>query len=122
MDDHETIVIPPKYIPDLVSRPEHELSFNRELAVRLLGKYTTIGQGAATTNFGAPLIRVDLSRHLDAILPILQDEIEKSTTKRIGAAEEWIALPLAPTMLKIVGQVTSRIFVGEDLCRNDQWV
>ena len=85
---HEIIVLPPKFIPELVSLPEQKASFNRELFVRLLGKYTTIGVGGGSFTHIAPLVRIDLGRHLEAILPLLQEEIGLAVSRRIGSPDE----------------------------------
>ena len=35
---------------------------------------------------------------------------------------EWLEIGLEPIAFKIVSQLSSRVFLGEELCRNEDWL
>jgi cytochrome P450 len=41
---------------------------------------------------------------------------------QLTPATEWKAVPLHSTMTRIVARISSRLFVGEEICRNEDWL
>jgi hypothetical protein len=36
-------------------------------------------------------------------------------------ATEWTSVPIQPLLLKLVGRMTNRVFIGLPLCRDQKW-
>ena len=70
----------------------------------------------------ANVARSGILRHSPLIIDIMQREAKLAITERIGSAEKWTPLPVNHTLAAIVAQMTSRVFVGESLCKNPEWV
>ncbi|KAJ5425431.1 fumitremorgin C monooxygenase [Penicillium sp. CMV-2018d] len=51
----------------------------------------------------------------------LAHEASNALADNWGDSREWQAHTLKPCILKIVAQLSSRIFAGDSLCRNPQW-
>lgn len=49
-------------------------------------------------------------------------EVETTVDETIGACEEWTAHPIYRTTLRIVAIVSGSVFVGPNVCRNEQFI
>ncbi|KAA8641720.1 cytochrome P450 [Aspergillus tanneri] len=65
---------------------------------------------------------VSFSRKLDAVVNPLAEETKDYLEKNWGDDKEWDTVPLHQSMLMLIAQLTARIFVGEELCRNPEWL
>jgi cytochrome P450 len=119
--NYETIVLPRKYVHELKSIPEEKLSSVMDLYERVLGKYTLIGTDARAHGF-VNSIRTDLNKHLVHTLDPLASEARYATEKCIGKFEDWTPIHLYPQALRMVSLLSGRVFVGEPLCRKEEWI
>ncbi|KAG8160081.1 hypothetical protein KVR01_010718 [Diaporthe batatas] len=51
----------------------------------------------------------------------LADETALAVPDLFGDSKEWHSLPLKDTILTLVARISSRVFLGEELCRNEAW-
>ncbi|KAH8749751.1 cytochrome P450 [Diaporthe sp. PMI_573] len=68
------------------------------------------------------VINKDLTKFLAKITKPLADETALAMPISFGESKEWHLLPLRHTILIFVARISSRVFLGEELCRNEAWL
>ncbi|KAF2482021.1 cytochrome P450 [Neohortaea acidophila] len=119
------VVLPPSHIPWLISFPDNVLSTSSVFEDVLATKY--LGHGpdlAAIVDFS--VIRRDLTRHLNATLPDILDEVRASFDESIepllSSDEDWADVKIVEIILNTARRLSNRAFVGESLCRNKRFM
>ncbi|KAH9837367.1 cytochrome P450 [Rhodofomes roseus] len=68
-------------------------------------------------------IKEKLTRNLAVVTPAIVNEVQLAMDELIPATEkEWLPVTGFQTMMKIVARASNRIFVGEPLCRNKEYL
>ncbi|KAF3801005.1 Cytochrome P450 monooxygenase gliF [Colletotrichum gloeosporioides] len=114
------VVLPHKLINALKSAPESQLSADKEVCRRGLGQYTDLGTPMPEM-FHA--IKVDLTRHVRDLVPILQREVETAFEQHLELQEDgqWTEVTAFSFVKRIVTILNAVAFVGCDLARNPEW-
>lgn len=100
--------------------PEKNLSLITELYERQLGRFTliaTVGQAAGFVNS----IRMDLNKNLTEVITPLLEETKHTVNRGIGYCKDWKHVRVHHQSLQFVASLTSRVFVGTELSRNEEW-
>jgi hypothetical protein len=67
-----------------------------------------------------------IHKKLTPSLGLVTDDLVQETSaalRRIyGESSEWQAISIKNSTLDLVARTSSRVFLGEDLCRNEQWI
>ncbi|KAF9060591.1 cytochrome P450 [Rhodocollybia butyracea] len=111
------------HVRDLCNAPEDVLSM--ELAAEeLLQLRHIVGPLFTDELYHIPAIRTKLNLNLGDILPHLLEEMyaafEDIVDTQIGD-KGWSSITVYPTVCRVVCRVTSRVFVGKTLCRNEEY-
>ncbi|PLB36094.1 cytochrome P450 [Aspergillus candidus] len=115
----EIVILPASCVEDIKANPESKLSFQQGSYDFFVGDFTGItGHEKAT----ATLIRRDVGRLLDQVYEIVQDAALTSILEEIGPCEEWTEMVLYPRIVRMIIKISQRVFVGEPLCRNPEWL
>jgi cytochrome P450 len=67
-------------------------------------------------------VKVDLTRHINANLDSLREELRYGLDKELGPCEDWTPVQLYPQLARIVALMSGRIFVGLPLSREEEWI
>ena len=67
-------------------------------------------------------IKIDLTRHLNSYLNDFQDEFRYGIDKELGPCEYWTSVTLYDKLARIVSLMSSRVFVGLPLSREQEWM
>ncbi|KAF4468394.1 cytochrome P450 monooxygenase [Fusarium albosuccineum] len=67
------------------------------------------------------LVKLKITRSLAKMTPSLKDECTSASIETLGFPQDWKCVVLKDAIVKIVTRMSSRIFVGEGLCRTEQW-
>lgn len=67
-------------------------------------------------------VRVKLTQSLNLITDDLIDETTDSLHDIYGEEQEWKTVVLKDTILDLVARLSSRVFLGKELCRNKRWL
>ncbi|CAG8298910.1 unnamed protein product [Penicillium olsonii] len=62
-----------------------------------------------------------LTQSLNLIIEELADETDKAVDELFGNPEDWTEITYKPELLKLVSRISSRVFVGPELCENEDW-
>ncbi|KAF2223851.1 P450 monooxygenase [Elsinoe ampelina] len=73
------------------------------------------------------LIQTVARKHLTKHLCKTPHESEHSKTEfaldvNFGQSREWYTITLKPAILDIIARISSRIYLGDELCRNTEWL
>lgn len=104
----------------LKSAPESLLSADKEVHRRALGQYTDLGVPMPEM-YNA--IKVDLTRHVRDLIPIIQDEVAYAFNHNLHfeETEEWQEVTAFVLIKHVVTIVNSVVFVGRRLSRDRNW-
>ncbi|KAH7174897.1 cytochrome P450 monooxygenase [Fusarium flagelliforme] len=63
-----------------------------------------------------------LKKTLNRITLPLAQETYLAIDEYLGSSQEWHKIPLNATMLPLITRISTRVLLGEDLCRNEEWI
>ncbi|WXC61769.1 hypothetical protein SNK03_007642 [Fusarium graminearum] len=114
-----TIVISPDFLPELKKLPDSILSMEAAVDESMETKYTKI-------ETSVPIIPHTIKGHLTPALSrlsaIIADEVRQSLELSIPSCDDWTEVKIHHSLLRIVGMVSGRVFIGPELCRSEQYL
>ncbi|KAI6360942.1 hypothetical protein MCOR25_006589 [Pyricularia grisea] len=116
-------IIPPNMIDDI--RSHEDLSFHLTVREDFHDGMPGFEAFTITSRGGGVLqsvISKQLTKYVGVILNNLSDEAAYALHKNFGDDTEWREHTIKPIILDTISRVASRIFLGEDLCRNEEWL
>jgi hypothetical protein len=63
-----------------------------------------------------------LTQSLGLVTPDLVDETTRAVHDILGDDGNWHSMIVKQDVLKLIARMSSRVFLGQDLCRNQQWL
>ncbi|KAL3249557.1 hypothetical protein ABHI18_011522 [Aspergillus niger] len=67
-------------------------------------------------------LKTKLTRNLEELNEILSQEVTVALQEHWTDNLEWHEIPLSRSMLKIIAQLSSRVFLGDKICHNPKWL
>ncbi|KAK5313775.1 hypothetical protein LTR93_010772 [Exophiala xenobiotica] len=119
VSDEPYIVIPPKYIDEVKFLLNDTDAIVEGIDEMNAAKYSTIYADNQERNH---IIKSQLATHLGKVVPDVADELEYAFGIELPPAKECTNITLYPTIMRIVARLASRVFVGPELCRNEDWL
>ncbi|KAL4919607.1 cytochrome P450 [Aspergillus aurantiobrunneus] len=131
-DNGEKTVLSRKYAKEIRSHPA--LDFNGSIAEEFHANvrgFEPFKQGTQSDELVQTAVRTKLTQSLGGITEPLSAEtslaLEKEWTNNEGwfdnvSCIDWHDLALKPSILKIVARLSSRVFLGDQICRNPDWL
>jgi len=114
------VILPRWAINEIKTLPEEQLSLNKELYIRFLGRYTLLGQDDDEM---VAVIKHDLTRGLSDIFDdILIDETKYGLASNFGQCADWTSFTVSEKIARVVTMVNGRTFVGLPLSREEDWI
>ncbi|KAI1082128.1 P450 monooxygenase [Whalleya microplaca] len=118
--DGDLVVLSRKYLDDLQNRPPEQLS-----AINGLIKASKIFRGInllMESDVGTRALQAKITPNLSKLCDVMRDELEYSLSADLSPCKDWTPVPTQPFLLRALGRMTSRIFVGLPLCRDSTWI
>ncbi|KAI5814895.1 putative cytochrome P450 [Pyronema omphalodes] len=120
-NDYDLVVLSTKYVEELRVLPDTKLSSIRAHIMNLAGKYST-----TDILIESPLHTQTLQTRLTPNLGLLVPPMHKEFLSTISSSfstitDTWTPLPVFPTILHIIAQVSASIFVSP-LANNPAWL
>ncbi|KAI0600758.1 P450 monooxygenase [Biscogniauxia sp. FL1348] len=119
--DGDLVVLSRKYLDDLQNRPPEKLSAIHGLAKNFGGRYSGINL-LIESDVGTRALQAKITPNLVKLCDFMRDELEYSLSADLPPCKEWTPVPIQPFLLKALGRMTNRIFVGLPLCRDSKWM
>ncbi|KAJ5165582.1 uncharacterized protein N7500_007412 [Penicillium coprophilum] len=116
------LVLPDRYAEEL--RNDERFSayeaLNDVILLELLG-FETMFQGSLHNHVSATAIHA-MNRELVHLTRPLSEEADHCLQGQWTGSSEWHTVSIHETVLALVAQMTTRAFVGSELCRNAEWL
>ncbi|KAI1758310.1 cytochrome P450 monooxygenase [Xylaria castorea] len=68
------------------------------------------------------IARKQLTKLLGQVTMPLSEEIAYATSINLGQSAEWREISITPVLLDITARMSSRVFMGEELARDEEWL
>ena len=122
-NDTEILVMPNKYVNELREMPEGKINSMKAHLKNLVARYT-IGNTKIVlhSDLHKRTLQQKLTPALGNLVPSLKDELEYALTKEITECSKWTPVRVNDLVVRLVARISARVFVGPDLCRNDEWL
>ncbi|KAA8645305.1 cytochrome P450 [Aspergillus tanneri] len=116
------IVLPPRYLEDIKS--DDRFSFAHEMAKQSLSHLPGFEAFATPlhNNIFQDTIKIKITQSLGAITELLSEETSLSLKQLIGDSPEWKECYLGKTVLDLTTRLSTRVFLGEKLSRDQNWL
>ncbi|KAL3462588.1 cytochrome P450 [Aspergillus heterothallicus] len=118
--DADMIVLPAKYLPEIRYLPLSQISLLDAQFNSVCGDYTNI---LNNSNLPAHTVAKRMTTSLHRIIPNVIDELQHAFKIEVPeCTNRWVPVNLYSTVLRLINRATSRIIVGDSLCRNEDWL
>ena len=117
--DGPVIIVPRSLITWLFNQPDPmTVSIKASILEALKAEYTIKPDHIrGRIHVHEKLIKRDLTRNLEAVIPDIAEELEVSLNDIIGSeTENWKEITVYETIRKVLTRTTNRVFVGLHLC------
>ena len=119
------VIVPSRFSEELTQNHHSSLTLNgafkRDFFVDYPG-FEGHRQGLKDETLFPELVRVKLTQSLNMVNADLVDEANDALQRIFGEDCEWQKHPLKDDILNVVARLSSRVFLGPDLCRNEEWL
>ncbi|KAI0151120.1 cytochrome P450 [Pestalotiopsis sp. NC0098] len=117
------IVLPARYADEIKNHPALDLgkAFRPDFFINYPG-FEGHKQSAHDDKLIQDTVRIKLTQSLGLVTGDLVDETVDSINCTIGPHAEWSSRNLKDDMMEIVARLSSRVFLGQPLCRNRRWL
>ncbi|KAF2097530.1 cytochrome P450 [Rhizodiscina lignyota] len=85
----------------------------------LAAKYSTI---LVESPLRIHVVKADLTPQLATLMPEIVDEVQSALSDEMPICKDWTAINANNVLLRVIARVSGRIFVGEETCRNEEWM
>ncbi|PGH15783.1 hypothetical protein AJ79_02163 [Helicocarpus griseus UAMH5409] len=123
-DDGTKIVLDAKYANDI--RSHHGLSFGAAVAREFhstLPGFEPFKQGTTSDEIFQDAVRMKLTQSLGNVTEPLTAETSVALEKHwTNNRVDWHDIALKPSILQLVAQLSSKVFLGDKICRNPDWL
>ncbi|EED18614.1 cytochrome P450 monooxygenase, putative [Talaromyces stipitatus ATCC 10500] len=122
-DMARTLILSPEYANEIRSDPR--LSFRKHNTKDFLGHLFTFELFQDRGKFGEKIndmVRTKLTQSLGLITKDVSNEMADVIHHQWSEDADWHSINLKNTMVEVVAQVSSRVFLGPGLCRNKEWL
>ncbi|KAL7624096.1 hypothetical protein AAE478_005653 [Parahypoxylon ruwenzoriense] len=117
------IVLPNRFADEIRNHPS--LNFNKSFAKDFMVNYPGFEPhrlGLNDDHLIQETVRVKLTQSLNLVTNDLVDETSASLYDVFGDNKEWNTRLIRDDILEVVARLSSRVFLGKDLCRNRRWL
>lgn len=123
-DSGEATVLPSqKYANEVKS--DARLSFTGPLKKAMhaqLRGFDIFIRGGMDTHLVVDVVRQDLTRELGKVTGPLNEETSFVLNLLLGESAEWKEIKVMSFVQEMVARLSSKVFLGDDLCRNREWL
>ncbi|KAI1491320.1 cytochrome P450 [Biscogniauxia mediterranea] len=122
--DMGEFIILPNTVADEI-RNEPKLSFHKHIYIDFHGKidgFQGLAQDALNNKTLIQVARKQLTKSLAKVTEPLSEETTVALSVNLGESPEWRKIHAKPVILDIISRISSRVFLGDELCRNEEWL
>ncbi|KAI8302054.1 Cytochrome P450 monooygenase 1 [Colletotrichum sp. SAR11_59] len=121
-DTGRVIMLAPKHVDEIRNDPKLSFLKNTEHDFHAyLPGFEPFGAGNAIQIL-IMVAKKQLTKFLAKITKPLSDETAFSFQTVLGDSTEWHEVGLGHSILNVVSRLSSRVFLGPEICRNEEWL
>lgn len=113
------VVIPPDYVDEVKMLQDH--TFPSALRYFFLHDYVWPIE-PSKLNYPQVVLKNDLNKNMGRIFPEMRDEIGIVFPLEFTECKDWLPIQVYPKVLRLVSRVNGKIFVGNGLHQNEEWI
>lgn len=119
-------VLPSCYLNDYGWKNDDEISSNIDLRERILGYWTLLGsktpmEPGDRTHSAVTFIKDSMTANMTAYTEAVHDAINAAIETHIGSSHTWSGQSAYQLGVDLNLRIFERVFVGLNLCNNDDW-
>lgn len=117
------VILPNRFADELKAHPD--LDFNKAITPDFftnLPGFEAFKLGTEDGNFLPEVVRIKLTQSLGLITNDLVEETTMAVHDIFGDNAEWHHTFIKQNILDLVARLSSRVFLGPELCRNKRWL
>ncbi|KAH9908976.1 cytochrome P450 [Xylariomycetidae sp. FL2044] len=119
----DSIVLPHQFIDEIKSDPRISVDGTfRRMGLRGIPGFEPIISVVGDGHLLQAIAKNQLTKLLTEVTEPLSEEMALAASVNFGESAEWHELALKPVMLDVVARISSRVFLGGELCRDDAWL
>ncbi|KAF9880859.1 cytochrome p450 monooxygenase [Colletotrichum karsti] len=122
-ENGDLTVLPPRFAHSI--RNEDNLSFGEfikaDFHYRIPG-FEPFGFVDHDSQILQSVARKQLTKYFNTVTKPLSLETEFAARRIFGESADWQEVPAKDAILDLVARLSSRVFLGEELCRNEEWL
>jgi cytochrome P450 len=111
--------VPPKFLGELRKLPDDVVSFDDAVDQTLHAKYTGIITGQ---DLIPHTVKTSLTPALVRLNPSIAEEVQESIREALPPCDDWTPVNINQALLRIVAQVSGRVFIGAELSRSKEYL
>ncbi|KAM5357219.1 hypothetical protein ACJZ2D_016494 [Fusarium nematophilum] len=122
-DGGEVIVLPPTFAHEIRNMPA--LNFRSAIMKDLhsnLPAFSPFALLGHPSELIQGMVRKELTKYLNTVTEPIAREASFAFDHRFGNSTEWQSTAIKGAILDSVARLSSRVFLGENLCRNEAWL
>ncbi|GKZ76438.1 hypothetical protein AnigIFM56816_006702 [Aspergillus niger] len=122
-DTGKVTILPPSMANEI--RNDDRLSFSRWTFEAFHGNlpgFDGFREGSQDSGIVQAVIGNDLTKYLNKVTEPLANETSVAVRELLTDNEEWHTIQLRTVMVALISRISSRVFLGEKLCRNEEWL
>lgn len=117
------IILPNHFADEVRNHPD--LNFNKSFEKDFFTSYPGFEAhraGLRNEDFIRDTVRIKLTQSLNLVTDDLVEETADGLHDIFGEDPRWHTVVLREIMLDLIARLSSRVFLGKDLCRNERWL
>ncbi|KAH6693552.1 ent-kaurene oxidase [Plectosphaerella plurivora] len=115
----ESVVVSPLYLSELKKLPDDVLSFSGAINESMHVHYTKVDPDVPAL---PRIIKTSLTPALGKLNGVISEEVINAMALELPQSSEWEEVDMNKKLLRIVGIISGRIFVGPELCHDDRYL
>ncbi|MCJ1241081.1 hypothetical protein MMC14_009085 [Varicellaria rhodocarpa] len=120
--DGDILILSNKYVDELRSVPEENISAIKAHQHALLGNYSTTWI-MAESDLHTRVLQTKLTPSLALLVAPVKEELDFALDKEMpNCNDEWVEVALGQIILRLVARVSARVFLGPKVCRDEKWL
>ncbi|KAF7548892.1 hypothetical protein G7Z17_g6765 [Cylindrodendrum hubeiense] len=113
------VVLSPSFLPELKKLPDNVVSMEAAVDDSMETKYTRVETYVPIVPH---TIKANLTPSLVRLNPIIAQEVREAFELEMPEGQDWTEINIHHILLRVVGMVSGRMFIGPELCRTDQYL
>ncbi|KAL5611278.1 hypothetical protein FOBRF1_007395 [Fusarium oxysporum] len=113
------VVVGPKYLKELSKIPESSLSSLSAFQELMMAKYTKV---EATAPVISHTVKTRLTPSMARLSGNIGEEVREALADEIPDCSDWTDVHFSEKLIRIIGRVSGRVFVGTKLCRSEEYL